>query len=321
MHFYNSWGTPTIIISDGPYGIGGYKGDPTSPELLAEWYEPHVIEWAKHSTPRTTLWFWNTEIGWATVHPILLKHGWQYVQCNIWDKGISHVAGNVNTKTIRRFPVVTEVCVHYVRRPEYTLSNGNKTPTDAQTWLRSEWLRSGLPLSRANEACGVKNAASRKYLTADHLWYYPPAEMFDRLVSYANKHGEPSGRPYFSMDGLRPMTGGSWELMRSVFKCPVGITNVWSFPPVRGSERIKQNGKNAHPNQKPLDIMELLINSTSEKGDLVWEPFGGLCTASVAAVKLGRHSVASELDKNIYTLAKKRLIDTLSSLHVPTSHF
>lgn len=32
--------------------------------------------------------------------------------------------------------------------------------------------------SKANEACGVKNAASRKYLAKDHLWYCPPAKEF-----------------------------------------------------------------------------------------------------------------------------------------------
>lgn len=33
-----------------------------------------------------------------------------------------------------------------------------------------EWQRAGLPLYKANEACGVKNAATRKYLTQDWLW-------------------------------------------------------------------------------------------------------------------------------------------------------
>ena len=43
-----------------------------------------------------------------------------------------------------------------------------------QRWMRHEWQRSGLPLKRANEACGVRNAATRKYLTQDWLWYWPP---------------------------------------------------------------------------------------------------------------------------------------------------
>ena len=73
-----------------------------------------------------------------------------------------------------------------------------------QTWLRHEWQRSGLALRLANAACEVLNAATRKYLTADHLWYYPPPDAFVKLADYANTHGKPEGRPYFSIDGKRP---------------------------------------------------------------------------------------------------------------------
>ncbi len=86
-------------ISDGPYGVSGFPGDEHRWNSLAEWYEPHVKAWSQQATPQTTLWFWNTEVGWAMVHPLLIKHGWEYRCCNIWDKGMSHVAGNANTQT------------------------------------------------------------------------------------------------------------------------------------------------------------------------------------------------------------------------------
>ena len=65
------WPSPTVIISDGPYGINSYPGDLISPEELPDWYRPHVQQWTKKALPSTTLWFWNTEIGWATCHPLL----------------------------------------------------------------------------------------------------------------------------------------------------------------------------------------------------------------------------------------------------------
>ena len=84
---YTHWPSPTCVVSDGPYGIDGFPGDPRTAEALATWYEPHIKAWSKCSTPVTTLWFWNTEIGWASVHPVLYKHGWVYRCCNIWNKG------------------------------------------------------------------------------------------------------------------------------------------------------------------------------------------------------------------------------------------
>lgn len=183
---YHRWPTPTVIVSDGPYGVGGYDGDPTSVDALPAFYDPHITAWSQFSKPSTVLWFWNTELGWATVHPTLEKHGWRYQGCNIWNKGIAHVSGNCNGQTMRTFPVVTEVCVQYVRNPEFIRINN----LSIQDWLRVEWKRTGLPLNRANEACGVKNAATRKYLTTDHCFYFPPPEVFERMRSYANLYGD-----------------------------------------------------------------------------------------------------------------------------------
>ncbi|MCT7958272.1 hypothetical protein [Laspinema palackyanum] len=160
---YECWQAPTVIVSDGAYGLGLFPGDPPTPTHLADWYDRHIEAWSHSCLPETTLWFWCSEIGWATVHPLLAKNGWQYRSVNIWDKGVAHIAGNVNSKTIRRFPIVTEVCVHYVRNVELPTEDGDRLPM--QQWLRYEWLRSGLPLNKTNEACGVKNAATRKYFT------------------------------------------------------------------------------------------------------------------------------------------------------------
>src|ERR1019366_273353 len=88
------WPSPTAIVVDGPYGIGSFPGDPVTPDGLAEWYEPHIAEWSRKATPETTLWFWNTEVGWATVHPIFTAYDWEYRSCHTWNKGIGHVAGN-----------------------------------------------------------------------------------------------------------------------------------------------------------------------------------------------------------------------------------
>lgn len=169
---YGKWPAPDLIISDGAYGVRGFRGDTVDESDLVEWYKPHALAWAKSAKPSTSLWFWNTEVGWATVHPLLLATGWEYVQLAVWDKGLAHIAGNVNGKTIRQLPVVTEVAALY-RRKVYLETRDGKT-LDAKSWLRAEWQRSGLPLNQANEACGVKNAATRKYLTNDWLWYWPP---------------------------------------------------------------------------------------------------------------------------------------------------
>jgi site-specific DNA-methyltransferase (adenine-specific) len=303
LKHYGTWDTPTVIVSDGGYGVLGFEGDTSDHLSLPAWYEPHIAAWSKQAAPSTTLWFWNSEIGWAAVHPILEKHGWRYVNANLWNKGKGHIAGNVNTSTIRRFPVVSEMCVQYV----YEARIGGM---ELKRWLLREWRRSGLRLGRANQACGVADVATRKYFDQGHLWYCPPAEMFVKLQEYANAYGEPAGRPYYSLDGAHPGTAQEWAGMRSKFHCPHGFTNVWERGALRGSERFKiggDKGKAIHLNQKPLDLITMIIAATSDPGDVVWEPFGGLFTACVAARNSGRRAFGAEIDPTYFHYGLRRL--------------
>lgn len=314
---YEGWaktGNPEIIISDGAYGIGGFDGDPKTPNGLGDWYEPHVKAWSEHASPLTSLWFWNTELGWANTHPVLEQNGWNYVQACIWDKGPGHIAGRVNSKTVRTFPVVTEIAVLYQRKPEFA-SKG--TELSMQEWMRQEWKRTGLPFAEANAACGVKNAASRKYFASDHLWYAPPAEHMVALVAYANKHGKPlalNEPPYFHLDGVDVSSQSSWDQLRYIWNHQHGITNVWQRPPLRSTERVKVNGKSVHTNQKPLDLCEAIIKTSSHPGGIVWDPFGGLGSFSVAALRQNRKPYLAEMNPIFIDPIKNRLNTAGSSI-------
>lgn len=309
--FYPAWPRPTVIISDGAYGIGGFEGDPSDVSGLCDWYRPHVDAWSRLAMPRTSLWFWNTERGWAAVHPLLESDGWEYVQTVIWDKGMAHVAGNVNGRTIRRLPTVTEVSVLYRRPPTVPVTGVGDVPTNE--WLRSEWGRAGLTMHDADVACGVRSMASRRYLAADDAWTMPPGSMLERLADYARANGgDDGGRPFLSLDGTAdPPDPDAWDRLRPVWNHRHGLTNVWERPPLSGAERVRVHGSGsaAHPDQKPLDLMDLQIRLTSDPGDVVWEPFAGLASASVAALGSGRFPCAAEPDPLYHGLASRRLED------------
>jgi site-specific DNA-methyltransferase (adenine-specific) len=303
---YKKWRRPDVIISDGAYGVRGFPGDTVDESGLVEWYLPHVEAWSKYAKPSTSLWFWNTEVGWATAHPLLVANGWEYVQLVIWDKGLSHIAGNVNGKTIRQFPVVSEVSALYRRKLMLPSEEGT---FPVKQWLRKEWQRSGIPLNKANEACDVKNAATRKYLTQDWLWYWPPGQAVEKMAQYCASHGKETARPYFSLDGTHEIDAATWDGLRARWNHKNGLTNVWTRPPLADGERLKvgHNNKTFHLNQKPLEFMERQIYATTEPGGIVWEPFGGLCSASVAAINLGRYPYTAEFNDNYASMALERL--------------
>lgn len=298
------WLPPTVIISDGPYGLKSYPGDPPTPDGLADFYRPFLRRWYDLSLPSATLWFWNSEQGWANCHREIEANGWEFRNCHIWNKGMAHVAGNCNTKTIRKYPVVTEVCAQYVRKNSL-ISQGVSLPL--KDWMREEWKRTNLPFRLTNIACGVKDAATRKYFATDHLWYFPPSEAFVKIAAYANLHGDVSGRPYFSKSDGTPFSAEEWDLMRAKFHCEIGVSNVWDLPAVRGSERIRNGTACLHMNQKPLELLERIIRSSSDEGDVVWEPFGGLCSTAIAAYRTRRQSFSAEINPLFFKSAQERL--------------
>ena len=62
-----------------------------------------------------------------------------------------------------------------------------------------------------------------------------------------------------------------------------------------------------HPTQKPLKLMEQLISTHTNKGDIVLDCFAGSGSTLVAAKNLERSFVGVELDKEFYEVIKKRL--------------
>jgi modification methylase len=52
----------------------------------------------------------------------------------------------------------------------------------------------------------------------------------------------------------------------------------WVIPICNGAERLKENGQKAHPTQKPEALLYRVLLATTEKGDVVLDPFFGTGT-------------------------------------------
>ena len=62
-----------------------------------------------------------------------------------------------------------------------------------------------------------------------------------------------------------------------------------------------------HPTIKPLSIVETLVRNSSEKGELILDPFMGSGTTGVACKNLSRDFIGCEIDKNYFNIAKERI--------------
>lgn len=81
----------------------------------------------------------------------------------------------------------------------------------------------------------------------------------------------------------------------------------WVLPICTGRERIKINGSKVHTTQKPEALLYRVIQSSSNPGDVVLDPFFGTGTSGAVAKKLHRHWIGIEQDKEYVRIANERL--------------
>ena len=66
-----------------------------------------------------------------------------------------------------------------------------------------------------------------------------------------------------------------------------------------------------YPTQKPLALLERIIQASSNEGDVVLDPFCGCATALIAAEKLGRQWIGIDLSPVAKTLVQRRMANEL----------
>jgi site-specific DNA-methyltransferase (adenine-specific) len=72
--------------------------------------------------------------------------------------------------------------------------------------------------------------------------------------------------------------------------------------------RVKNKiGRKYHPTEKPVELMQILIENSTQPFDTVLDPFMGSGSTGVAAHSTGRNFIGIELDDTYYEIAKNRI--------------
>ena len=95
------------------------------------------------------------------------------------------------------------------------------------------------------------------------------------------------------------------------------LSTVWRIPIINTSSKERVG----YPTQKPLALLERIINASSNPGDVVLDPFCGCATACVAAEILKRQWVGIDLSPIAYTLVRQRLSKEVGIGSEEQSHF
>jgi modification methylase len=81
----------------------------------------------------------------------------------------------------------------------------------------------------------------------------------------------------------------------------------WVLPICSGQERLKEGGTKVHPTQKPEALLYRVMLATTEKGDVVLDPFFGTGTTGAVAKRLGRDWIGCEREGVYREAALKRI--------------
>jgi len=155
------------------------------------------------------------------------------------------------------------------------------------------------------------------------LWSsnYMPMRSHELIWCFKKKDAKPSdlvfdldsikkpGKPYVRKNRVVSTVRHNWEANRTIVKdgrrFPLTVLNLPSV--INRKEKVK------HPTQKPVEILEWIIKSSSKPKHVVLDCFMGSGTTAVVCSELRRNFIGCETDKTFHKLSQKRIKEKLSS--------
>ena len=138
----------------------------------------------------------------------------------------------------------------------------------------------------------------------DVILFYTKSNNYNynvRLIDYtkgsiARKKG---GKLHRFKKGEKPVLVSNKEVQKK----GVPDNDVWQIPFIAPSAKERAG----FPTQKPLSVYERIIEASSNKGDIVLDPFAGCATTCVAAEKLGRNWIGIDTWDKAHEVVIERL--------------
>ena len=151
----------------------------------------------------------------------------------------------------------------------------------------------------------------------------PPKEIFDEMLR-VSKNTIIFGGNYFAHYLPPSKHWIVWDKKGDIaFKNPFADCELiyTTFNKVVKKIVFKQQGfisdskdKRVHPTQKPTELLQIILDTYTEPGDVVLDCFMGSGSTGVAAVNTNRKFIGIELDTKYFEIAKQRINNAVFSL-------
>ncbi|MGL5195496.1 MAG: DNA-methyltransferase [Chroococcales cyanobacterium] len=133
-----------------------------------------------------------------------------------------------------------------------------------------------------------------------HYTSYSESTNVDQILQRRSRN--PQGKSVYARDE-------QGEVILNHSKKGVPLSDVWDIPYLnpKAKERV------GYPTQKPILLLERIIEIATHPGDLILDPFCGSGTTLVAAQLLGRHGIGMDISPDAVKLTQQRLINPIKT--------
>jgi len=284
----------SLILTDPPYHSTkkkNIKNDTSfsSDEMFVNWMKELAHEWKRILRPNGSIFLFCSSKMSAKLE-VMMSDSFNILSHVVWSKpnepGFDGWKGKMKKESLRQWYAHSERIIF--AEPS---SNGNLNRSWFGNFLKEKRTlcsMSGHELTELTGAYGKVNhgGAVSNWETGRNV---PSREQYSKICEAFLNTGKIKEMPPYE-DVIRPFEVNSF----------VEFTDVWDFYSVR-----PYNGK--HPAEKPLDMLEHCINSTSYEGDIILDCFAGSGSTAIAALKLNRKSISIELDEKWIKTIQNRL--------------
>ena len=218
-----------------------------------------------------------------------------------WKRTTAHSSSN-------RYGPVHDILLFYTKSETYTwnraygayagsyeASHYKYVDDDARRYKRADMTGSGVRHGETGKPWrGIDPTPKNRH------WMRPPRQL-DEL--------DKEGKVWW------PDKPGAWPYLKLYLDEMPGVmlqdmwTDIERVNPVAG-ERL------GYPTQKPLALLERIINASSNPGDIVLDPFCGCGTAVHAAHKLGRRWIGIDITHLAIGLIRRRMQDAFPGIEI-----
>jgi len=203
-----------------------------------------------------------------------------------------------------------------VNKGQWDVSNGLKKDFEFQlSWIRAckRVLKPGGTIWVSGTyhsiyQCGFALQVEKFHVLNDIAWFKPNASPNLSCRFFTASHEtliwarkDKKAKHKFNYDLMK---NGNWP--NDFLKKPnKQMRSVWAVNPPQNGE--KKFGK--HPTQKPIDLLVRIVMASTNKGDIVLDPFTGSSTTGLAAMLNDRKFIGIDLEKKYLDLSIKRYHD------------